>query len=145
MLGTRSLETLSHAECIDLLAAAQVGRVVFTMGALPAVIPVTFILRDDAILTRTAADTRLAKAANGSVLAFQIDELDPVTRTGWSVLVTGVAELVTDTAEREKVDGLLQPWAPGQRDVFIRVPLTMVSGRRIVAEVAEPSPNGSSG
>jgi nitroimidazol reductase NimA-like FMN-containing flavoprotein (pyridoxamine 5'-phosphate oxidase superfamily) len=141
MHGDRSLEALSHDECLELLGRAQVGRVVFTMGALPAVVPVTFALQDAAILTRTAADTRLAKAAKGAVLAFQVDELDAASRTGWSVVVTGVAELVTDTDERRRLDGLLEPWAPGERDVFIRVPLTMVSGRRIV--VSEPSPNGS--
>jgi nitroimidazol reductase NimA-like FMN-containing flavoprotein (pyridoxamine 5'-phosphate oxidase superfamily) len=141
MHGDRSLEALSHDECLDLLGRAQVGRVVFTMGALPAVVPVTFALQDAAILTRTAADTRLAKAAKGAVLAFQVDELDAASRTGWSVVVTGVAELVTDTDERRRLDGLLEPWAPGERDVFIRVPLTMVSGRRIV--VSERSPNGS--
>jgi nitroimidazol reductase NimA-like FMN-containing flavoprotein (pyridoxamine 5'-phosphate oxidase superfamily) len=142
MHGDRSLEALSHDECLELLGRAQVGRVVFTMGALPAVVPVTFALQGaDAILTRTAADTRLAKAAKGAVLAFQVDELDAASRTGWSVVVTGVAELVTDTDERRRLDGLLEPWAPGERDVFIRVPLTMVSGRRIV--VSEPSPNGS--
>jgi nitroimidazol reductase NimA-like FMN-containing flavoprotein (pyridoxamine 5'-phosphate oxidase superfamily) len=141
MHGDRSLEALSHDECLELLGRAQVGRVVFTMGALPAVVPVTFALQDAAILTRTAADTRLAKAAKGAVLAFQVDELDAASRTGWSVVVTGVAELVTDTDERRRLDGLLEPWAPGERDVFIRVPLTMVSGRRIV--VSERSPNGS--
>jgi nitroimidazol reductase NimA-like FMN-containing flavoprotein (pyridoxamine 5'-phosphate oxidase superfamily) len=141
MHGDRSLEALSHDECLELLGRAQVGRVVFTMGALPAVVPVTFAVQDTAILTRTAADTRLAKAAKGAVLAFQVDELDAASRTGWSVVVTGVAELVTDTDERRRLDGLLEPWAPGERDVFIRVPLTMVSGRRIV--VSERSPNGS--
>jgi nitroimidazol reductase NimA-like FMN-containing flavoprotein (pyridoxamine 5'-phosphate oxidase superfamily) len=141
MHGDRSLEALSHDECLELLGRAQVGRVVFTMGALPAVVPVTFALQDAAILTRTAADTRLAKAAKGAVLAFQVDELDAASRSGWSVVVTGVAELVTDADERRRLDGLLEPWAPGERDVFIRVPLTMVSGRRIV--VSERSPNGS--
>jgi nitroimidazol reductase NimA-like FMN-containing flavoprotein (pyridoxamine 5'-phosphate oxidase superfamily) len=141
MHGERSLEALSHDECLELLGRAQVGRVVFTMGALPAVVPVTFAVQDTAILTRTAADTRLAKAAKGAVLAFQVDELDAASRTGWSVVVTGVAELVTDADERRRLDGLLEPWAPGERDVFIRVPLTMVSGRRIV--VSERSPTGS--
>jgi nitroimidazol reductase NimA-like FMN-containing flavoprotein (pyridoxamine 5'-phosphate oxidase superfamily) len=141
MHGERSLEALSHDECLELLGRAQVGRVVFTMGALPAVVPVTFAVQDTAILTRTAADTRLAKAAKGAVLAFQVDELDAASRSGWSVVVTGVAELVTDADERRRLDGLLEPWAPGERDVFIRVPLTMVSGRRIV--VSERSPTGS--
>lgn len=136
MSSARSMEALSVDECLDLLTRARVGRVVFTLGALPAVVPVTFVLASDAIITRTAEDTRLANAADGAVLAFQADDLDPLTRTGWSVVVTGVAEIVTDADERAIVGELLDPWAPGQRDVFVRVPLTMVTGRRIVTERA---------
>jgi nitroimidazol reductase NimA-like FMN-containing flavoprotein (pyridoxamine 5'-phosphate oxidase superfamily) len=129
----RALEVLSRAECLTLLHGAQVGRAVFTVGALPAIVPVTFTVHDDAILMCTAADTRLAGAGNGQVLAFEVDELDPVTRTGWSVVVTGLAELVTNPAERSLVDAVVAPWVPGRRDVLIRVPFTVVAGRRIVA------------
>jgi nitroimidazol reductase NimA-like FMN-containing flavoprotein (pyridoxamine 5'-phosphate oxidase superfamily) len=141
MRSGRTLEALSREECLGLLRQSEIGRMVFTLGALPAVVPVTYVLQDGAILTRTAADTRLANAADGAVLAFQVDQLDAGARTGWSVVVTGVAELVKGADERARVDALIEPWAPGDRDVFIRVPLTMVSGRRIV--VLEPSPHGS--
>jgi nitroimidazol reductase NimA-like FMN-containing flavoprotein (pyridoxamine 5'-phosphate oxidase superfamily) len=127
----RSLEMLSHKDCLALLGLAHIGRAVFTVAALPAIVPVTFGVHDDAVVLCTSADSRLAVAANGSVLAFQVDELDPVSRTGWSVVVTGVAELVTDPAERVRLSGLVAPWAPGQRDVFIRLPFTVVTGRRI--------------
>ncbi|MGZ4596527.1 MAG: pyridoxamine 5'-phosphate oxidase family protein [Actinomycetes bacterium] len=138
----RTLEALSSRDCAALLQRGQVGRVVFTVGALPAVVPVTYAVRGETILMRTAADTRLAEAANGQVLAFEIDELDPLTRTGWSIVVTGVAALVTDPAERARVNGVVAPWAPGHNDVFIQLPATVVTGRRIVAE---PSRNGASG
>ena len=91
-----SLETLSRCEAVGLLASATIGRVVFTVAALPAVVPVTFAVRDDAIVLRTSAETRLAVAADGGVLAFEVDEVDPQKRTGWSVVVTGIAEVVTD-------------------------------------------------
>lgn len=129
----RSLELLSHHECVQLLTGAQVGRVVFTMAALPAVVPVTFAVHEDAVVMCTAAETRLAAAADGGVLAFEIDELDPRTRTGWSVVVTGVAKLVADPLMSSRLHGIVAPWAPGHHDVFIRLPLTVVSGRRIVA------------
>jgi uncharacterized protein len=129
----RSLELLSHLECVQLLTSAQVGRVVFTMAALPAVVPVTFAVHEAAVVMCTAAETRLAAAADGGVLAFEIDELDPRTRTGWSVVVTGVAKLVTDPLASSRLHGIVAPWAPAHHDVFIRLPLTVVSGRRIVA------------
>lgn len=135
-----SLELLSHTECVLLLTRAQVGRVVFTVAALPAVVPVTFAVLDDAVVMCTAPDTRLAVAADGGVLAFEIDELDPPSRTGWSVVVTGVAELVTDPLTRSRIHGVVVPWAPGHHDVFIRLPLTLITGRRIVAAAPVPVP-----
>src|SRR5215212_2031773 len=68
----RSLEALSPQEARTLLASATVGRVVFTLAALPAVVPVTFAVYGDAVVMRTADDTRLAAAADGGVLAFEV-------------------------------------------------------------------------
>jgi uncharacterized protein len=135
-----SLELLPHSECVRLLTRAQVGRVVFTVAALPAVVPVTFAVLDDAVVMCTAPDTRFAATADGNVLAFEIDEIDLQSRTGWSVVVTGVAELVTDSLTRSRIHGVVAPWTPGHLDVFVRLPLTVVTGRRIVAAVPVPSP-----
>jgi nitroimidazol reductase NimA-like FMN-containing flavoprotein (pyridoxamine 5'-phosphate oxidase superfamily) len=129
----RSLVALSRRECVALLAGAQVGRAVFTERAMPAVVPVTFAVHDDAVVMCTAPDTRLASAATRGVLAFEVDEIDPSTRCGWSVVVIGVADLVNDPLERACIRSVLQPWAPGKNDVFIRLPLAVVTGRRIWA------------
>ncbi len=138
----RSLESLSGQEAVGLLSAALVGRVVFSVGALPAVVPVTFAVLDHAVVLRTAADTRLAAAADGAVLAFEVDEVDPVTRTGWSVVVTGVAEVVTDAFRRALIHSVVEPFAPGDHQVYIRIPLSVVTGRRVTAGV---QPVGASG
>jgi uncharacterized protein len=127
----RALTALSRRECVGLLAGQQIGRVVFTERALPAVVPVTFAVHDDAVVMCTAADTRLAAAATRGVLAFQVDDIDPSTRSGWSVVVVGVAELVDDHAEQARLRLVLQPWVPGRNVVFIRLPLKVVTGRRI--------------
>jgi nitroimidazol reductase NimA-like FMN-containing flavoprotein (pyridoxamine 5'-phosphate oxidase superfamily) len=133
MYAERSLTALSRRDCVALLVDKQVGRVVFTERALPAVVPVTFAICDDAVVMCTAADTRLASAATRGVLAFQVDDIDPNTRSGWSVVVVGVAEVVDDPAEQARIRCVLQPWAPGQNEVFIRLPLKVVTGRRILA------------
>jgi hypothetical protein len=88
----------------------------------------------------TAPDSRLAAAADEGVLAFEIDEIDPQSRSGWSVVVTGVAELVTDSLTRSRIHGMVTPWPPGHLDVFVRLPLTVVTGRRIVAAAPVPLP-----
>jgi nitroimidazol reductase NimA-like FMN-containing flavoprotein (pyridoxamine 5'-phosphate oxidase superfamily) len=129
----RSLETLSKQDAIALLSTIPVGRVVFTVGALPAIVPVAFAVHDGAVVMRTSAGSRLAKAAPGGVLAFEIDDIDAETRTGWSVVVMGVATVVADPETRAAIDGVIEEFAPGQRDVCIRLPLTVVTGRRVTA------------
>lgn len=128
---TRSLDAMPLSECVALLRTAEVGRVVFTVGGLPAIVPVAFGVDGEAVLIRTGADGRLASAADGGVLAFEVDDLDPATHTAWSVVVTGIAELVTDLRERQVAEGIATPWAPGHYDVVVRLPLSVVSGRRV--------------
>jgi nitroimidazol reductase NimA-like FMN-containing flavoprotein (pyridoxamine 5'-phosphate oxidase superfamily) len=120
-------------EAVQLLSSAVVGRVAFTVVGQPAIVPVTFAVLDDAVVMRTAAETRLAKAADGGVLAFEVDEVDPITRTGWSVVVLGTAELVVDRLRQAQIHSVVEPFAPGTSEVHIRLPLTQVTGRRVVA------------
>lgn len=129
----RSLESMSTREAIALLAGARVGRVVFTVAALPAIVPVTFGVHGGAIVMRTSAGTRLAAAADHGVLAFEADEVDPETRTGWSVVVTGIAEVVTEPVQRAVIHGVVEPFVPGHNDVCIRLPMAVVTGRRVAA------------
>lgn len=146
MLGeSRSLESVSRRDSIELLSSVVVGRVVFTHSALPAVVPVTFAVLDDAVVLRTSAGTRLAAAADRGVLALEADGIDPVARTGWSVVVTGLAELVTDPIRRGQILSVVEPFAPGDNDVHVRLPLTVVTGRRVVVSTAhEPVTSGGS-
>ena len=139
----RSLLALSPSACVDLLSRAQVGRVVFTERALPAVVPVAFALHADGIVVHTSGDTSLAAAAaRGDVLAFEVDDIDPASRTGWSVVVLGEPELVTSAEERARINLVLEPWAPGHHDVCIRLPLTVVTGRRIASSSSPPATSG---
>lgn len=140
----RALVVLSADECRGLLDRPQVGRVVYTDRALPAVQPVTYLILDDAIVFWTDPAGQLARAARDGVLAFEIDEVDPSTQTGWSVVVTGLPEHVTTSAELSRVRAMLRPWAPGRRDALIRIPLTVVSGRRIVPETRDLATDSAS-
>lgn len=129
---------LTREECVELLAGCQVGRMVFTVGALPAVVPVAIALDGDAVVCRTASGSRLAHAADGQVLALQVDEVDVRTRSGWSVVATGVAGVVRDGPEARRIADLVQPWVPGHDDVGIRLPMTVVSGRRLPGRRTSP-------
>ena len=128
---------LSREECLSLLAGAPFGRLVITEGALPAVLPVNFLLDPAGIVIRTAEGSSTS-LADGSVVAFQADSIDVVRQAGWTVTVVGRATVVRDELQRSRLAALpLQPWAPGRRDTLVVVDLGLVSGRRIGG--AEPA------
>ncbi|GGS62226.1 pyridoxamine 5'-phosphate oxidase family protein [Nonomuraea spiralis] len=134
-LDSSGLQVLSREECLRLLSSAPIGRIVFTDRALPAVQPVNFCLDGESVVIRTSIGSKLAAATRHAVVAFEADEFDPATRTGWSVTAVGHARAVSDPAETARLATLpLSPWAPGSRDHFVVVEAEQVSGRRIARE-----------
>jgi nitroimidazol reductase NimA-like FMN-containing flavoprotein (pyridoxamine 5'-phosphate oxidase superfamily) len=129
----RLLVPLDRDECVRLLRGAAVGRLVFTFRALPEVFPVNFRVHGDGVVVRVAAASRAAEGALDTVVAFEVDEIDAVDRTGWSVTVLGRSSEILDPAERAEVLALpLVAWAGGVRDRLIRIPFERVTGRRLV-------------
>ncbi|MFF1296360.1 MULTISPECIES: pyridoxamine 5'-phosphate oxidase family protein [unclassified Streptomyces] len=129
--GFRELE---RQECLRRLAKVPVGRIVHTRHALPAVLPVNFGLDSDgAVLLRTSAASELVRAIDGTVVAFEVDEVDASTHSGWSVVVTGEATVVTDPAEHARLTRTgPRSWAPWPDEVFVRVEPELVTGRELV-------------
>jgi hypothetical protein len=141
--GSDGLVQLDRSACMRLLAGQEVGRVVYTEAALPAVTVVTYALLGSSIVFRTTAESRLARRVPGAVVAFEVDDLDPVRRTGWSVVVTGPAYLVGEQSMLARLDALLLvPWAAGDRRTFIRISPGLMTGRRIVAAALSDPPDG---
>lgn len=127
------LQVLSWEECMRPLPEVPIGRIVFTENALPAVQPVNFCLYGSDIVIKTAPGSKLAAATRDAVVAFEVDDFDVRTRTGWSVTAVGHARAVYDPEEIERLSELpLQAWAPGNRDHFIVVRVEQITGRRIV-------------
>lgn len=127
-----SLAGLTEAEARALLESQEVGRLVYTRRALPAVTPVNYAVRDDAIWIWTASASSMAQAVRGAVVAFEVDDLDRAMRTGWSVLVLGVAELIVAAVELERALVLgPEPWVQGRKEHLIRIPIKVISGRRL--------------
>ena len=133
-LDHNGLEVLDRDECLRLLGGAVIGRVGVSSGALPRVLPVNFRLDGDRILIRTSRGTKLDAATANAVVAFEVDEIDPVNQTGWSVLITGVAREVTDPDELAEVRAEpLARWAPpGPNDRVMAISTELVDGRRIL-------------
>ena len=126
------LEVLSRAECLRLVSRATVGRLGITSGALPTVLPINFRLVKDRIVFRTSVGTKLDAATHNSVVAFEVDEMDPLWHSGWSVVVTGVAREITDPDELAELSAANIPrWAPMDSARVVSVSTEMVTGRRI--------------
>ena len=126
------VEHLSRDQCMRLLGSVPLGRIVYTRGALPAVELVNFALDNGDIIIRTDPSGKLAAATRGAVVAFEADSADVTAHAGWSVTVVGVSQAVTDSDESSRLERLgLEPWAPGERPYFVKIPPTIVNGRRI--------------
>lgn len=131
-VDSAGLEKLDRQTCYALMRSVPIGRIVFTEAALPAIQPVNFVLDRDDVIIRTGMGSKLAQAARSAVVAFETDDYDMDTLTGWSVVLVGRAEAVGDEAERRRLSALgLTPWALGERPHYIRIRPEIVRGRRI--------------
>jgi nitroimidazol reductase NimA-like FMN-containing flavoprotein (pyridoxamine 5'-phosphate oxidase superfamily) len=126
------LGELSPRECRDRLSTHGVGRVSVNTPRGPAVVPVNYSVIDDAVVFRTAPEATPAAAA-GAEVAFEVDHVDAALSQGWSVLVIGRAQRVTEpTAVRRLADrAFTTPWPGGSRDLWVRIEPDRVTGRRI--------------
>ncbi|MGV9667595.1 pyridoxamine 5'-phosphate oxidase family protein [Nocardia niigatensis] len=133
--ATRGVVDLSRDEAMRLLAAVPFGRVVFTRDALPAIRPVNHIVDGDTIVVRTRLTSRLTstvRADSAVVVAYEADDIDPITRLGWSVVVTGIARTVADPERAARYEALVSPWVDGVMDTVVAIEPTLVTGIRLV-------------
>ena len=127
------LEMLPLDECLRLLASVPVGRVGLHADGEVVVLPVNHVVDGQDVIFRTAPGSKLSAAEAQSLVVFEADHYDPESRTGWSVLVNGHAEVVYEDAEISLLDSLgLQPWADAvDRPFWVRIRPTSVTGRLI--------------
>ena len=123
---------MSEAECRSLLATASVGRVGLSIDALPVVMPVNFVVDRDRIVFRTGTGSKLRQALEGAVVCFEVDDVDRLYHSGWSVLATGHAAEITDPAELAWVRTLpLRSWAHLDEEHVVEIRIELLSGRRV--------------
>ena len=130
------LAELTRAECLALLAAHNLGRVVVAVGgdALPVVRPVTYAFdaTSQSVVFRSAEGAKLHRLLGSRRACFEIDSLDQARGEGWSVIIQGTAEPVVQPAELRQLENLaFDSWAPGDRQHWIRIRARVVTGRRL--------------
>ncbi len=135
-MGSRQTINLTEAESWELLASVSLGRIVFTQRAMPAIRPVNHLVDNRTIIVRShlgsSIVTRATAAEDGAVVGYEADELDPIRHTGWSVIATGMARLVSEPAAVARYQQLLEPWVEGQMDYVIAIRPQLITGLRLV-------------
>lgn len=135
-------EVIEREECLRLLEEEEVGRVGVSDHGSPLVLPVNYVLDGDTVVFRTAPGTKLEAALRAPV-AFEVDRVDRATRSGWSVVVRGVAEEVTSFSGpgvRQRLESLpLDTWAPGKKGCLVRIVPGSITGRRVGAPLSRTS------
>jgi nitroimidazol reductase NimA-like FMN-containing flavoprotein (pyridoxamine 5'-phosphate oxidase superfamily) len=132
------LEELTSDESMRLIEQAEIGRIGFTSRFGPIVLPVNYKVIDGTVVFRTEEYGTLSEDLRTGIpnaeyhVAFEVDEIDRATKTGWSVLVQGAAHHVDDESERASlVAADVEPWPAGEKSLYMRITPAHVTGRRV--------------
>ena len=133
-VAARQAVELTATESWRLLSGVSLGRIVFTQHAMPAIRPVNHVVDDEMIIIRSHLGAAIVGrvTSDGAVVCYEADDIDPARHTGWSVIVTGMARLISDPAAVSRYKQLLTPWADGQMDHVIAITPRFISGIRLV-------------
>jgi len=123
---------LSRSECEGLLRLGVVGRVAIATPTGPQILPLNYAVSRGDIVVCTTPYSILGTYGRESLLAFEVDHFEHPRHQGWSVMVRGRAAAVEDPGDLQAVGRVLpRPWASGSRSLYLRIPLTEVTGRRL--------------
>ena len=124
-------QSLTWDDCLERLQSSTIGRVAVTHRALPAIVPVNYVITGSRVVFRTEPGGMIARACAGSVVAFEVDDVSPDGQSGWSVLVVGLAELLEGSAAVRASEMGLVAAVGGGRDQFVAITIGQLTGRLI--------------
>lgn len=115
--------------CWNYLAKTEVGRLATAVNNQPEIFPINYVVDGESIVFRTAEGSKLFELTVNEQCAFEIDGWN--IHDGWSVLLKGKAEVISDEDELRRVEKLpLLPWVPTIKHNYVRVRADQVTGRR---------------
>lgn len=128
----RRIREVPVDEALSLLGTQSIGRLAYVLDGGPRIVPLTYAMHQGSVTFRTGYG-RLIDAIHNGEVEFEVDHTDRARRLGWSVIVHGIAEEIWRGEELDVVRRLsLRPWAPGERDHYLRIVSTRITGRVIV-------------
>jgi nitroimidazol reductase NimA-like FMN-containing flavoprotein (pyridoxamine 5'-phosphate oxidase superfamily) len=129
------MDVLTDEQCWELLGGQQIGRLATVVGGSVDIYPVNYIVHEGEIVFKTAEGSKLASVMAHHEVAFEIDGFDEDTNEAWSVVLSGMARVLTHDSELDAAETLpLFPWNTAPKNRFVAIDPTAVSGRRFVAE-----------
>ena len=134
--GSNALEVLDEDESLALLRSVEVGRVGVVVDGQPLIFPVNHVLEGRSIIVRTDS-VRMLSGASLAKVAFEADGFDTGARSGWTVLVEGIGNDVTEALDTtsERLQAVpVSPWAPGPKARLLRIDVRTITGRRFAGE-----------
>lgn len=136
MTGTESwfqghLQELTREQCLELLETRSVGRVAFNTPDGPEVLPLNYVVHDESVVFRTSPHSGLGRQLQVAAAAFQVDDIDDYTESGWSVLLRGSVRPV-EFEDLPPADRRPRTWVAGVRSLHLRLLPTTITGRRLL-------------
>ena len=129
---TSHFAEIPTSRCNELLDQHKIGRVAWDSGDGPRIMPVTYQYRNGTVVFRTAPEGPLASLARRTRVAFEVDGIDEEHEKGWSVVVLGFSEGVTNSYSLSMLwQGGPVPWAGGDRTVFVLITPQSITGRSV--------------
>ncbi|MDT5338667.1 MAG: uncharacterized protein QOD90_4172 [Mycobacterium sp.] len=128
-LAAEPITELSEDECWYLLASRTLGRLATVVAGQPEIFPVNFLVQRPTVLFRTAEGRKLLSAVIDERVAFEVDDHD--FEVGWSVVVKGRADVMSDSADLEMAErAQLLSWTPSVKQHYVRIRVAEITGRR---------------
>jgi nitroimidazol reductase NimA-like FMN-containing flavoprotein (pyridoxamine 5'-phosphate oxidase superfamily) len=128
------LMELPPDDCASLLASSMLGRLGVIVDGQPEIFPVNYVYDQvtDSVAFSTSPGTKLYVALNSPSVAFEVDNVDPDGEGGWSVLVVGKAQVITDSEDVARMASeRCVRWGAGESLTWVRIAPSKVTGRRI--------------
>jgi len=116
-----------------LLRSGVFGRVIVNRPTGPEVVPVNYVVVDNAVLVRTSSGSLLDRHAGGAALAFEVDDVNYERWHGWSVVARGRGERVAREQLTPEERGSPGPpaWVTHDEETWIRLRWVTLTGRRV--------------
>lgn len=125
------LGIIGEATCLRLLTQERIGRLGLSVGSLPVILPVNYVVQDHKIVFRSEDGDKSLAAERGTVACLEVDHFDRFEHSGWSVMATGRLAIVEPDRAGAYERLPVVPWALGVESRFIELSIDLLSGRSI--------------